>query len=145
MSWSEFIHAASSWGVWASVIVFFVSLFIMPIILVSLPTDYFIRETRMKRENIAIKFSFGRTAFVIAKNIFGVMLLCAGIAMLVLPGQGVLTILAGLMIMNFPGKYRLERWLVGHRTVARSINWIRKRAHKPPMRFDYPTDGEISE
>lgn len=43
------------------------------------------------------------------RNVLGAILLVAGIAMLVLPGQGVPTILISLGLMNFPGKYRLER------------------------------------
>ena len=86
--------------------------------------------------------SIGRSILSITKNLFGLLLIAAGIVMLVLPGQGLLTILAGLMVMNFPGKYRLELWLVGHKSIARSINWIRCRANKPLMRFDYVAETE---
>src|SRR4051812_30124363 len=51
--------------------------------------------------------------------------------MLVLPGQGVLTIIAGMMLLDFPGRQRLERWLVQRPAVLRSINWRRKRNNRP--------------
>jgi len=70
------------------------------------------------------------------KNIIGVLLILAGIAMLVLPGQGVLTILIGLGITDFPGKYKLERKLVSNQAVFKSLNWMRKRAGVEP--FVYP-------
>jgi hypothetical protein len=53
--------------------------------------------------------------------------------MLVTPGQGILTILVGLLLMNFPGKYRVERWLVTRPGVLRSLNRLRKRRGEPPF------------
>ncbi len=56
--------------------------------------------------------------------------------MLVTPGQGIVTLLIGLLLMNFPGKYRVERWLVLQPGVLRGLNWLRqKRGHQP---FDAP-------
>jgi hypothetical protein len=54
--------------------------------------------------------------------------------MLLLPGQGVLTILIGIVLLDFPGKYRLERWAVRHRPVYRSINWLRRG--REPIELD---------
>jgi len=53
--------------------------------------------------------------------------------MLVLPGQGLLTILFGIALLDFPGKYRLERRIVSYPKVLNSINWIRKKANKKPL------------
>ena len=47
--------------------------------------------------------------------------------------QGLLTILIGIMLTDFPGKYKLERWLVRKRPVLTSINWLRQRAGKSPL------------
>jgi len=60
----------------------------------------------------------------------------AGIAMLVLPGQGILAILGGIELMDFPGKYRLERWIVSRPAVLRSVNWLRRRMGRPPLVFE---------
>jgi hypothetical protein len=68
-----------------------------------------------------------------AKNLLGYILIAAGIVMLVLPGQGTLTILIGILLVDFPGKYRLERWVVGRGPVLQSINWFRRRAGRPPL------------
>jgi len=57
----------------------------------------------------------------------------AGIAMLVLPGQGLLSILIGVTLLNFPGKYALERRIVGRPAVSRTLNRIRARARRPPL------------
>jgi hypothetical protein len=56
------------------------------------------------------------------------VLVVAGLVMLVVPGQGLLTIVVGLMLLDFPGKYRLERWLATRPKVWQSINWLRRRA-----------------
>jgi hypothetical protein len=70
---------------------------------------------------------------VVAKNLLGYILIVAGILMLVLPGQGTWTIVVGIMLLNFPGKYKLERWIVSRGPVLRSINWVRRRAGRDPL------------
>ena len=56
-----------------------------------------------------------------------------GLLMLVLPGQGILTLLAGLVLLDFPGKFLLLRWLARKDRILRSLNWIRKKGHKEPF------------
>ncbi len=70
---------------------------------------------------------------MIAKNLLGYIFVVAGTLMLVLPGQGLLTILVGIMFLNFRGKYELERWIVSRQPVLGSINWIRRRAGRAPL------------
>ncbi len=53
--------------------------------------------------------------------------------MLALPGQGLLTIIVGLIFLDFPGKYRLERKIIGNHAIFSGINWIRDKAGKPPL------------
>ena len=67
------------------------------------------------------------------KNILGVALVAAELVLLFLPGQGLITILFGLMIMNYPGKFLLERWLVKRPGVLQTINWIRKKYDRDPL------------
>ncbi len=69
----------------------------------------------------------------VIKNILGVTLVLIGLAMLVLPGQGFLTILAGVFLLEFPGKRRLELRLVRKRPVHSTINWIRSLVGRPPL------------
>ena len=68
------------------------------------------------------------------KNLIGALLLVLGVIMLFVPGQGLLTMLIGLMLMNFPGKYRLERWLVRRSGVLNSLNWLRRRRGRAPFK-----------
>lgn len=116
-----------------SIFTFFGSLAALPILIVRLPEDYFIRQPV---RDWPTRHPLVHILLVIAKNIFGVGLVLAGIAMLVLPGQGLLTILVGLMLLDFPGKRRLERRLIQIPPVLNSINWIRMRYHRKPLRVD---------
>ncbi len=47
--------------------------------------------------------------------------------MLILPGQGLLTIILGVFVADFPGKWTLERKLVTNQNVFNAINWIRNK------------------
>ena len=98
-----------------------------------LPDDYFVHR---QRESWSQSDSLPLAALVLGaiKNLVGVLLLGLGLVMLVTPGQGVLTILIGLLLMNFPGKYRLERWLVTRPGVLKSLNALRRRRGRPPFR-----------
>lgn len=53
--------------------------------------------------------------------------------MLVLPGQGLFTILMGLILSNYPGKYNIERRFISIPSVLRTVNWLRKKSNKPPL------------
>ena len=110
-----------------SLLLFAGTILAMPLLIVSIPRDYFLYEK-------AEPFGFGkrhpviRIVMLILKNGAGVMLLVAGFVMLFIPGQGLLTMFIGLMLMNFPGKRRLELRLVRTSRIRNGINWIRRRA-----------------
>jgi UPF0716 family protein affecting phage T7 exclusion len=121
-----------SWLFGAGVAIFVASLFIVPAVIVRMPPDYFAHRKRpvgqFGQSHRAI-----RIAYKVGKTLLGVLLIAAGMAMLVLPGQGLLTMLIGFFLLEFPGKYRLEQWLVSRPRVLKSINWLRKRAKREPL------------
>jgi len=49
------------------------------------------------------------------------------------PGQGILTLLLGISLMDVPGKQKLERKIVERPAVLKAINKLRARANKPPL------------
>jgi hypothetical protein len=102
-------------------------------VVVQLPNDYFTvgrrRHARWLKKRPALQ-----PVVLVAKNMLGIVLILAGLIMLVVPGQGLLTLVVGLMLTNFPGKFRLERWLATRPPVWRSINWLRRRAGREPLR-----------
>jgi hypothetical protein len=99
--------------------------------IVRLPADYF--DVRVPRQFLSHGHVALRWLFVVAQNIVGFILVLAGIAMLVLPGQGVLTILIGISLMDFPGKRQLEARLIGQRLIFSGVNRLRARFGKPPF------------
>lgn len=117
-----------------SLVVLVASLFIIPAIVVRLPSDYFAHERRPPSRMEGQKPGM-RLALRIGKNLLGALLMLAGIGMLLLPGQGLLTLLVGFFLIDGPGKYRLERRLVALPWVHKPINWIRSKRGKPPLRF----------
>jgi len=118
-----------------------VSLVVIPMLIARLPADYFAHRRRQPLADE--RRSLLQLLGAVVKNLVGGLLVLAGIVMLALPGQGVLTILIGLTIMNFPGKYQLERWLVAKPAILKALNWIRAKTGKPPLQVAaWETSGE---
>jgi Trk-type K+ transport system membrane component len=128
--WCRDNEVVLAWLGLMSVVMFFATILAIPFIVARIPTDYFVREHQPCRHTPR---SPNRLLWVVVKNVFGIILLLAGLAMLVLPGQGVLTILLGIMLMNFPGKYELERRIIQQPTVLKALTWIRHRANRPAL------------
>lgn len=76
----------------------------------------------------------------VVKNVVGLLLLAVGLAMLALPGPGLLTVLVALSLLDFPGKRELVLRIVRERHVHRSIDWIRRKARRPPLVLSDPDD-----
>ena len=121
------------WLVGISAVSVAASLIAVPWMVVRLPADYFVRGRRTDRgqRHPAVHF-----VITIARNVLGYLFIVMGLAMLVLPGQGVLTILAGLALVDFPGKDRLIQRIVAKGPVRKSLDWIRERAGRPPLVLD---------
>jgi hypothetical protein len=115
-----------------SALMFAGTLLLIPILIARLPADYFTKAPRAQPD-WGHRHPALRTTVVVLRNVVGVVVVLAGIAMLVLPGQGLLAILVGLTLIDFPGRTRLLRSLVQKRPVALTLNWIRVRAGRPPL------------
>jgi hypothetical protein len=112
---------------------------LMPLLAVRIPPDYFRHRQRL-HDYAHDRHPVIHHTIVILKNSLGVALILAGLAMLGLPGQGLLTLLIGLMLTDFPGKYAFEKRLIGQPGVLRGVNWLRQRAGHPPVLA--PIDGD---
>ncbi len=97
-----------------------------------LPSNYFSRGYRptdtWRDQHPAL-----RIGLKVLKNVVGAVLLIAGLVMLLTPGQGILAILIGLSLVDFPGKRQLERRLVARPGIIRFLNMVRRPAGKPPF------------
>lgn len=116
-----------------SIVSFIATLLLVPFLVIRIPEDYFAETKRQRWEPWAHEHPLIRWSLLIAKNMLGYIMIILGIAMLVLPGQGILTILIGIMFIHFPGKYRLERWAVTRQPVLRAINRLRRNAGRRPL------------
>ncbi|MCK5736017.1 MAG: hypothetical protein KAH21_06035 [Spirochaetaceae bacterium] len=123
-AWSSSHSFLLIWMPGISVVMFITTLMLVPVMVVRIPEDYFVEEKRRVTDFL------GRRML---KNLLGIVFILAGIAMLFLPGQGILSILIGISLTSFPGKYRLERRLVLMPKVLRSINWLRGKSGVPPL------------
>ncbi len=117
---------------WVSIGFFFISIAIIPYLVIKMPEDYFLERFRVRVSKKSVHPIIAQLLTGI-KNLVGFFFIILGILMLVLPGQGILTMLMGLFLMNFPGKYRFERKLVSLPKVLKSLNWIRSKANKPQL------------
>jgi hypothetical protein len=121
---------------------FFGSIAFVTWVLVQMPTTYF----QKGHQHIfwAERHPVLRWTGHIAKNLAGVLLVAIGIILSLpgVPGQGVLTILIGIMLLDFPGKRWLERKLVSRPVVFRAVNRLRHRWGKPPFELDASDVGE---
>ncbi len=102
-------------------------------ILIKLPPDYFIGPDPPPFWND--RHPLLRAAGKIGKNLLGVALVILGIILSLpgVPGQGILTILIGLMFIDLPGKRRVEQNLLRRPRVRAAINRIRRRFGKPDL------------
>jgi hypothetical protein len=113
-------------------IIFFVgSLIAIPFILVRLPTDFF--DIRVPRPWMEDHHPVLRVLGHLVKNAVGGIFLFAGFLMLFLPGQGILTMLIGISMLDFPGKRNVEAKLIGQPAVLNTINGMREKFGKPPL------------
>ncbi len=114
-----------------SIFMFVGSLLFVPWLVSRLPEDYFQNHRLSYRQRHPV----AALLVLIVRNVIGVVLFGAGIAMLFLPGQGVLTMLLGLSLTDFPGKHKMVEWSVQRHRVQQVLNWIRRKEGKTEFVF----------
>jgi len=134
LDWFDDNEMLVVWMFVASAITFLVSLVVVSFLIVRMPPDYFSRRGAAP-DSFRGRHPAIRWAAVVAKNIFGLILVFVGIALSLpgIPGQGLLTVLIGVSLLNFPGKRRLELRIVRTGPVLKAINWIRAKYDRPPL------------
>jgi len=127
----------STWGLAGAALAFLVSLvgsvWLVAFVLNRLPADYFL--SRKSPEHLTPRQSW--PAWV-GRNVAGAVLILLGIFMSVpgVPGQGLLTIFIGIVLIDVPGKKALERRFVRLPKVLHAINALRARFGHPPLHVD---------
>lgn len=117
-----------------SVSSFVLSIIVCTVLITYLPSNYFKDNYQRKR----VKNPILRFFVSFFKNIVGFIIIILGALMSVpgVPGQGLLTILVGLIISDFPGKNRLLNRIIHIRTVSLAANKIRLHFNRPPLEFE---------
>lgn len=107
------------------------ALIVVPLLIIRMRADYFTEA----RWPTSFRHPVLRIAILILKNLVGFVFLVAGIAMLPLPGPGLLTLFIAATLLDFPRKREVERWLITTRPVSRVAQWLRRKAGKPPLQL----------
>jgi hypothetical protein len=98
-----------------------------PFVLLRLPADHFVQPRR-----------HCSTAARVGRFLLGLVLVLLGIAMLVLPGQGVVAIAVGASLLGLPVERAIGRFMLHRPGVASMLNKLRVRAGRPPFTFAEP-------
>ena len=112
------------WCAIGAVVGFVLGAFAAGAALVYLPADYFVRPSQQHTLSLPWR---------VAKNILGAILVVLGVVMLFVPGQGLLTIVFGLALIDFPGKQRMIKKILDRPGILDKINRLRDRYGKPPL------------
>ncbi len=122
------------WSGSISLIMFLGFLIAGPIIILALPDDYFITHTAsktVKDKNLPLR----HLIYLIFKNMVGGVFILAGLIMLFLPGQGLITIILGLSLLNVPGKHSVTLKILHKNKVLRAMNRFRTKFDKAPFKI----------
>jgi len=131
--WMAAVDARWWWALGLGVGGALLSLVVVAFVLVRLPADFFCRPASERFfRNLQAPW---RLIAICAKNVLGLLLVALGIVLSLpgIPGQGLLTVLLGVMLLDIPGRERLERAILQRKPVRRAIDALRSRFHRPPL------------
>lgn len=141
---SEMVESVAAWfrvaDMWLIAVWFLASLaftlIVGALIVVNLPQNYF--SSRFDGQLFSDSSPLLRLILIPLKNLVGLAMLILGIVLSLpgVPGQGLLTILLGLILLDIPGKRALEARIVGRPAILSVLNKLRARFGKPPLEVD---------
>ncbi len=91
-TWLQPYESVLWWLAALSVVTFVGTLVVIPVLVVRIPADYFVRPRQRATPELSAR-ALWRLVGLILKNGVGLVFVLAGLAMLVLPGQGLLCLL----------------------------------------------------
>lgn len=106
---------------------------VVGIVLVKLPPGYF--GDSAPPQPLPNTHSLVRWMVVVFKNLLGAALVMFGLIMSVpgIPGPGIMTIVIGLMLLDFADKRRWARWVISRPPILRAANSLRRQYGRPPF------------
>ncbi|MEX2606552.1 MAG: hypothetical protein WD708_04335 [Kiritimatiellia bacterium] len=134
LNWIEIHGEVLSLLVGGSFVLLIATLALIPFMIARLPETYFDNPHHQPLENLRHR-PLLRSGLLLLKNALGLILLLAGLSMLVLPGQGLLTLFMAMILIDFPGKFALKKKIIHVARLRRIINQFRIRHGKAPFVF----------
>jgi len=128
VNWGYVVGLALLW-----IASFAVSIVAITVLLVQLPSTYFLdshqRQLWIDRHRVI------RWTGIVLKNLLGLFLVLLGGVLAVpgIPGQGLLTVVIGLVLLDFPGKRRLEQSILSRPGLRARVNLLRARFGREPL------------
>jgi hypothetical protein len=134
--WESLTWGRIGLGLGLFVVSLTVSTLAVGVVMVKIPEHYF--SSHHERDFMPNSPWLVRWGAVILKNILGVVLIVIGIILSLpgVPGQGILTILLGLIMIDIPGKRPIEARIIKRPTILAAVNNLRARYQKPPLILD---------
>ena len=116
----------------ASVVMFVGTLVAIPVILVRVPDDWFVRPPTPRRLHVRM-----------ARTVVGAVLIAIGFVMLFLPGQGILTMLVGFGVLDLPLKHWIVTRLLSNPKVHAAIDKLRRKAGRGSLELPGSCSGSV--
>jgi len=134
--WESLTWSKIAFGAGIFILSFMLSALAVGIVMVKIPANYF--SSQYTQVFLLDKPWIIRWGVVILKNALGILLIIVGIILSLpgIPGQGLLTILLGLIMLDIPGKRPLEARIIKRPAIRSAINNLRARYNKPPLVLD---------
>jgi hypothetical protein len=100
-------------------------------VILALPPSYFCDDRQLWIDRHPVVRWLG----IVGKNLLGLVIIALGIVLSLpgIPGQGLLTIAIGLVLLDFPGKRRFIAAVIGRPAVLSRINDLRRFFQRPPL------------
>jgi hypothetical protein len=131
----DWLNHHARWIAIFSVVVGVVSARIGFAILMRLPEDHFLRT----EDSVPAVRSRSpvRLVLLVLKNLVGIGIIAAGgiMALPLVPGPGLILVVIGLSLTNFPVKRDLELKILRAPLALDTVNWLRSRVGRPALRL----------
>ncbi len=111
-----------------SVLASLVGIGLIPVLVCRLSSDWFVKNADTFYDALR-----ANPLNVCIRNFVGIILIGFGVLLLFLPGQGVLTILLGLMVTDLPVRSFVIRYVARRKPVALRFQMWRKTRGYPPF------------
>jgi hypothetical protein len=111
-----------------------------PILVVLMPEDALLRRRASTRKR-PLSAKVAIILWHVMKNLLGAALMVLGFVLLFLPGQGLLTLFAGVLLADLPGRRTLLARLLGTGKIRPTVDRLRARYGKKALIYPAGSSG----